>query len=133
MLHLSLIFRRTYIYETSCDTTCLERPILLGIRPSDWCSVSKMWIWILLTVEQKMSAQKFNSNSVGFNFQTYIFIEPLFEDHLSWKTAFYWKQTWFFKTGFIVLSTEHQEFCFHFQILEMLYIHCLRSLNSSHL
>jgi len=63
-----------------------------------------------------LSAQKFNSNSVWFNFQTYIFIEPLLEDHLSWKTTYYWKWRWSFRTGFIVLYTENQKFGFHFQI-----------------
>jgi hypothetical protein len=42
----------------------------LGIRLIDWCySVS-----MVLEKNTNMSAQRSNSNTVGFNFQTYIYL-----------------------------------------------------------
>ena len=46
----------------------------LDISLSDWCySVSMVWVQIPLREEQKnLSAQRSNSNTVWFNFQTYV-------------------------------------------------------------
>jgi hypothetical protein len=45
----------------------------LDIRLSDWCcSVSLVWAQIPSWEEQNLRAQKSNSNTVWFNFQTYI-------------------------------------------------------------
>ena len=47
----------------------------LDIILSDWCcSVSMVSVQIPSREEQKLSAQRSNSNTVGFNFQTYIYI-----------------------------------------------------------
>jgi hypothetical protein len=46
----------------------------LDIRLSDWCrSVSMVWVQIPSREEQNLTGQKSNSNTVWFNFQTYIF------------------------------------------------------------
>ena len=45
----------------------------LEIRLIDWCcSVSNVWAQISSKEEQNLTAQKSNSNTVWFNFQTYI-------------------------------------------------------------
>ena len=45
----------------------------LDVRLSEWCcSVSMVWIQIPSREEQKLTALKSNSNTVWFNFQTYI-------------------------------------------------------------
>ena len=45
----------------------------LEIRLSDWCcSVSNVWAQISSKEEQNLTAQKSNSNTVRFNFETYI-------------------------------------------------------------
>ena len=47
----------------------------LDISLSDWCySISMVWFQIPLREEQKLSAQRSNSNTVWFNFQTYMYI-----------------------------------------------------------
>ena len=47
----------------------------LDIRLSEWCcSVSMVWVQIPSREEQKLTALKSNSNTVWFNFQTYIYI-----------------------------------------------------------
>jgi hypothetical protein len=46
----------------------------LDIRLSDWCCcVSKVWAQIPSREEQNLTPQKFNSNTVWFNFQTYVY------------------------------------------------------------
>ena len=46
----------------------------LDVRLSDWCcSVSMVRVQISSREEQNLTAQKSNSNTVWFNFQTYIF------------------------------------------------------------
>ena len=49
----------------------------LDVRLSEWCcSVSMVWVQIPSREEQKknLTALKSNSNTVWFNFQTYIYI-----------------------------------------------------------
>ena len=46
----------------------------LDIRLSDWCcSVSMVWAQISSRKEQNVTAQKSNSNTLWFNFDTYIY------------------------------------------------------------
>ena len=48
---------------------------VLNIRPSEWCcSVSMVWVQIQSKEEQNLTALKDNSNTLWFNFQTYIYI-----------------------------------------------------------
>jgi hypothetical protein len=48
---------------------------VLDVRLSEWCgSVSIVWVQIPSTEEQKFDSSKSNSNTVWFNFQTYIYI-----------------------------------------------------------
>ena len=45
----------------------------LDVRLSEWCcSVSMVWVQIPSSEEQNLTALKSNSNTVWFNFQTYI-------------------------------------------------------------
>jgi hypothetical protein len=45
----------------------------LDVRLSEWyCSVSMVWVQIPSREEQNLTALKSNSNTVWFNFQTYI-------------------------------------------------------------
>jgi hypothetical protein len=45
----------------------------LDVRLSEWCcSVSMVWVQILSREEQNLTPLKSNSNTVWFNFQTYI-------------------------------------------------------------
>ena len=45
----------------------------LDVRLSEWCcSVSMVWIQITSREKQNLTALKSNSNTVWFNFQTYI-------------------------------------------------------------
>ena len=45
----------------------------LDVRLSEWCcSVSMVWVQIPSREEKKLTALKYNSNTVWFNFQTYI-------------------------------------------------------------
>ena len=47
----------------------------LDVRLSEWCcSVSMVWVQIPSREEQNLTALKSNSNTVWFNFQTYIYI-----------------------------------------------------------
>ena len=47
----------------------------LDVRISEWCcSVSMVWVQIPSREEQNLTALKSNSNTVWFNFQTYIYI-----------------------------------------------------------
>jgi hypothetical protein len=47
----------------------------LNVRLSEWwCSVSMVWVQIPSREEQNLTALKSNSNTVWFNFQTYIYI-----------------------------------------------------------
>ena len=47
----------------------------LDVRLSEWCcSVSMVWVQIPSREEQKFDSPKSNSNTVWFNFQTYIYI-----------------------------------------------------------
>ena len=47
----------------------------LDVRLSEWCcSVSMVWVQIPSREEQNLTAQKSNSNTGWFNFQTYIYI-----------------------------------------------------------
>ena len=47
----------------------------LDVRLSEWCcSVSMVWVQIPSREEPKLTALKSNSNTVWFNFQTYIYI-----------------------------------------------------------
>ena len=47
----------------------------LDVRLSEWCcSVSMVWVQIPSREEQKFTALISNSNTVWFNFQTYIYI-----------------------------------------------------------
>ena len=47
----------------------------LDIRLSDWCcSVSMVWVQIRRGKNKNLTAQRSNSNTVWFNFQTYIYI-----------------------------------------------------------
>jgi hypothetical protein len=51
----------------------VEWSMALDISLSDWCcSVSMVWAQIPSREEQNLIAQKSNSNTVWFNFQTYI-------------------------------------------------------------
>jgi hypothetical protein len=53
----------------------VEWPRALDIRLSDWCcGASMVWVQIPSREEQKLTAQKSNSNTVWFNFQPYIYI-----------------------------------------------------------
>ena len=46
----------------------------LDVRLSEWCcSVSMVWVQIPSREEQNLTALKSNSNTVWFNFQTYIY------------------------------------------------------------
>ena len=48
---------------------------VLDVRLSEWCcSVSMVWVQIPSREEQNLTALKSNSNTVWFNFQTYIYI-----------------------------------------------------------
>ena len=47
----------------------------LDVRLSEWwCILSMVWVQIPSREEQKFDTQKSNSNTVWFNFQTYIYI-----------------------------------------------------------
>jgi hypothetical protein len=47
----------------------------LDVRLSEWCcSVSIVWVQIPSREEQNLTALKSNSNTVWFNFQTYIYM-----------------------------------------------------------
>jgi hypothetical protein len=47
----------------------------LNVRLSEWCCiVSMVWVQIPSREEQNLTALKSNSNTVWFNFQTYIYI-----------------------------------------------------------
>ena len=47
----------------------------LDVRLSEWCcSVSMVWVQIPSREEQNLTALKSYSNTVWFNFQTYIYI-----------------------------------------------------------
>ena len=47
----------------------------LDVRISEWCcSVSMVWVQILSRENKNLTALKSNSNTVWFNFQTYIYI-----------------------------------------------------------
>ena len=51
----------------------VEWSMVLYIRLSDWCCcVSMVWAQISSREEQNLTAQQSNSNTVWFNFQTYI-------------------------------------------------------------
>ena len=46
----------------------------LDVRLSEWCcSVSMVWVQIPSREKKKLTALKSNSNTVWFNFQTYIY------------------------------------------------------------
>ena len=63
-----------YIYIYIADVVEWSRA--LDIRLSDWCcSVSMVWVQIPSREEQQFvcTAQRSNSNTVWFNFQTYIY------------------------------------------------------------
>ena len=47
----------------------------LDVRLSEWCcSVSMVWVQILRGKNKNLTALKSNSNTVWFNFQTYIYV-----------------------------------------------------------
>jgi hypothetical protein len=47
----------------------------LDVRLNEWCcSVSMVWVQIPSREEQNLTGLKSNSNTVWFNFQTYIYI-----------------------------------------------------------
>ena len=72
-----LTLRLLKLYFNIADVVEWSRA--LDIRLSDWCcSVSMMWVQIPLREEQNLSAQRSNSNTVWFNFQTYIYIHAPF-------------------------------------------------------
>ena len=51
----------------------------LDVRLSEWCCrVSMVWVQIPSREEQNWTALKSNSNTVWFNFQTYIYIYILY-------------------------------------------------------
>ena len=51
----------------------------LDVRLSEWCcSVSMVWVQIPSREQQKFDSLKSNSNTVWFNFQTYIYIITYF-------------------------------------------------------
>ena len=53
----------------------------LDVRLSKWCcSVSMVWVQIPSREEQNLTALKSNSNTVWFNFQTYIYIYCIVND-----------------------------------------------------
>jgi hypothetical protein len=64
------IYIYIYIYIYTADVT--EWSSALDIRLSDWCRRVSMFA---LREEQFFSAQRSNSNSVGFNFQTYMYMQ----------------------------------------------------------
>ena len=56
----------------------------LDVSLSEWCcSVSMVWVQIPSREEQNLTALKSNSNTVWFNFQTYIYytINDLFYEN----------------------------------------------------
>ena len=72
----------------------------LDVRLSEWCcSVSMVWVQIPSREEQNLTALKSYSNTVWFNFQTYIYIyiyiesnlpmwSPLLSSHLNLRSHF---------------------------------------------
>ena len=65
---------RLYIYIYIVDVVEWSRA--LDVRLSEWCcSASMMWVQIPSREEQNLTALKSNSNTVWFNFQTYIYLK----------------------------------------------------------
>ena len=61
-----------YIYRVDVVEWCRA----LDVRLSEWwCILSMVWVQIPSREEQKFDTQKSNSNTVWFNFQTYIYVE----------------------------------------------------------
>ena len=57
----------------------------LDVRLSEWCcSVTMVWVQIPSREEQNLTALKSNSNTVWFNFQTYIYIYIYTLIHMSY-------------------------------------------------
>ena len=88
MYHLHMLIHMSYVYPQICltrkgNTTITEAHFqgvdmvewsrALGVKLSEWCcSVSMVWVQIPAREEQNLTALKSNSNTVWFNFQTYI-------------------------------------------------------------
>ena len=88
MYHLHTFMHMSYGYPWICltrkgNTTIIEAPFYgvdvvewsraLDVRLSEWCcSVSMVWVQIPSRKNKNWTALKFNSNTVCFNFQTYI-------------------------------------------------------------
>ena len=68
-----IIILSIYVPSTHAYTHVLR--LSLDVRLSEWCcSVSMVWVQIPSREEQNLAALKSNSNTVWFNFQTYIYI-----------------------------------------------------------
>ena len=64
-------YKSKYIYMVDV----VEWSRALDVRLSEWCcNVSMVWVQIPSREEQNLTALKSNSNTVWFNFQTYIYI-----------------------------------------------------------
>ena len=90
--YICTIYTRLYTCLTSIPRFTLREKVTLGllkllfkgvdvvewsraldVRLSEWCcSVSMVWVQIPSREEQNLTALKSNSNTVWFNFQTYI-------------------------------------------------------------
>ena len=71
-------------------TDVVEWSRALDIRLSDWCcSVSMVWVQIPSREEQQFvcTAQRSNSNTLWFNFQTYIYILGIYCKRSHWKPS----------------------------------------------
>jgi hypothetical protein len=67
---LEVTLRLLKLYFNIADVVEWSRA--LDIRLNDWCcSVSMVWVQIPSRGEQNLTAQKSNSNTLWFNFQTY--------------------------------------------------------------
>ena len=63
---------------SDCIVDVVEWSRALDVRLSEWCcSVTMVWVQIPSREEQNLTALKSNSNTVWFNFQTYIYITNL--------------------------------------------------------
>ena len=66
---------RTMYYYIYIYIYVVEWSRALDVRLSEWCcSVTMVWVKIPSREEQNLTALKSNSNTVWFNFQTYIYI-----------------------------------------------------------
>ena len=59
-----------------CGFAYIEWSRALDVRLSEWCcSTSMVWVQIPSREGKKLTALRSNSNTVWFNFQTYIYIK----------------------------------------------------------